>query len=77
MRVYCSSVKYISDTGKTSWLLRYPYNNKKHLTYKDCIIMHAPTSEIMVIINFVCQLSNKLNLFCKCLMIQYQKIHNI
>lgn len=63
MRVYCSSVKDISDIGKTSWFLRYAYSNKKHLMYKDCIIIHAPTSEMMVIIYFVCQLSNKLNLF--------------
>lgn len=77
MRVYCSSVKDNFDTGKTSWLLRYAYNNKKHLTYKDCIIIHAPTSEMMVITYFVCQMSNKLNLFLKCLMIQYPKIQNI
>lgn len=63
MRVYCSSVTDIFDTGKTSWLLRYAHNNKKHLMYKDCIIIHAPTSEMMLIIHFVCQLSNKLNLF--------------
>jgi len=63
MRVYCSSVKDIFDTGKTSWLLRYAYNNTKLLMYKDCIIIHAPTSEMIHIIYFVCQLSNKLNLF--------------
>lgn len=63
MRAYCSTVKDISDTRKTSWLLRYAYSNKKYLTYKDCIIIHAPTSEMMVVICFVWQFSTKLNLF--------------